>query len=140
MHSLFKLVTLEGTIWQSLFWRSAGMVLSGLLLAFFIKKYRLAFMDFIKKYFAHGAGLHTTNESLTLLGDTLFAIAILFTPLVIVQTSEAYQPLFVFIIVFVLSRFGFSGVKESHSFFSAAQKLVSFCLVLTGTLLLMIHS
>ncbi len=136
MHSLFKFATVEEDLWQSLFWRSSGMVLSGVLIFVFIKNYRVAFVHFLKNYMRAGIALNATNEGLTLAGDTLFAIAILFAPIALIQTTEAYQPLFIVVMVFILGRLGFRGVKETIEKSELTRRFFGFLFVLSGTIIL----
>lgn len=136
MHSLFKFAAIDVGAWESLFWRSVGMVFTGLLIYLFIKSYRESFYTFIKDHFSRGVGLNLTNESLTLTGDTLFAVAILFAPLALIQTTEAYQPIFVFIMVLIINRFGVRSITENMERYTLIQKSIGFVLVLIGTIIL----
>lgn len=136
MHSLFKFATIEDDVWLSLFWRSAGMVLSGVLIFLFIKSYRDAFMHFINHHLKAGLALNTTNEGLTLAGDTLFAVAILFAPIALIQTTEAYQPIFIVVMVFILGRLGFRGVKETVDRAELQRRFIGFAFVMCGTIIL----
>ena len=136
MLSLFKFVALEGGTWESLFWRSMGMVLVGLMIYLFVQSYRNNFHTFIKHHFTKGFGLNATNESLTLVGDTLFAVAILFAPLALVQTTEAYQPIFVLLMILIINRFGWRIVTENLEKRILLQKAIGFLLVLGGTITL----
>lgn len=136
MHSLFKFATIEDDVWTSLFWRSSGMVLTGMCIFLFIKSYRQAFIDFARNHLKAGLLLNTAGESFTLAGDTLFAIAILFAPIALIQTTEAYQPIFIVIMVFVLSRLGFRGIKETVSKPELVRRFFGFSFVLAGTLIL----
>ncbi len=136
MLSLFKFVALEGGTWESLFWRSLGMVLVGTAIYLLIKSYRDNFHTFIKHHFRKGVGLNVTNETLTLVGDTLFAIAILFAPLALIQTTEAYQPIFVLLMVLIINRFGWRVVTEHSEKRVLVPKAIGFALVLSGTITL----
>jgi hypothetical protein len=136
MHTLFKFATVTEAFWESIFWRSVGMILVGLLLYLFIAKYRKNFHTFIQTHFKAGISLNTSNESLTLLGDTIFAFAILFAPLALVQTTDAYQPIFILILVFVLSRVGFSFVTEGYGRRQLLFRILGIILALVGGLLL----
>lgn len=136
MHSLFKFAAIDAGAWESLFWRSGGMVIMAVLIYFFIQSYRDSFHLFIRKHFSKGVGLNLTNESLTLAGDTLFAIAILFAPLVLVQTTEAYQPIFIFLMVLIINKLGIRSITENIERQTVVQKSIGFVLVLCGTIIL----
>lgn len=136
MHSLFKYATFEDVVWPSLFWRSLGMILSGLFIFLFIKSYREAFIHFIKKHLRAGLALNATSETFTLIGDTLFAIALLYAPIALIQTTEAYQPIFIVILIYILGRFGFAEVKENTDRAELIRRLFGFLFVLGGTFIL----
>lgn len=136
MTSLFKFAAVDVGVWESLFWRSSGMILIGSFLFLFIKSFRHDFYTFMRAHFGQAVGLNVTNESLTLIGDTLFAFAMLFAPLALLQTTEAYQPVFIFLMVLVLNHLGFTAVTENMERQVLIQKGAGFALVLSGTILL----
>ncbi len=138
MHSLFKFSTVPNLIWDSLFWRSLAMMCTGLFLYLLIPSYKRDFHIFINEHFKAGITLNTTNETLTLIGDSIFAFAILFAPLALVQTTEAYQPIFILIIVFVLSQVGVRYVEESYQRHQIFLKIVGIICVLIGSIILSI--
>ncbi len=141
MHSLFKFSTLEGDFWQSMFWRSSGMVVTGVILCFAIKRIRDAFYHFMQHYLRNGLSLNATNESLTLLGDLLFGFAILFAPIALIQTTEAYQPIFVVMASFMLAQFfGVESVREDFSREAITKKVIGALFVLAGSTVLVLNS
>jgi len=136
MTSLFKFAAVDVGVWESLFWRSSGMILIGCLLFSFVKSFRHDFYYFMKDHFGQAAGLNLGNESLTLIGDTLFSFAMVLAPLALLQTTEAYQPIFIFIMVIALNKLGYTAVTENIDQRVLIQKGSGFALVLTGTILL----
>jgi len=138
MNTVFKFTAIDIGVWESLFWRSVGMVAIGLLIFLLSRSYRQDFYEFMGKHFKKAVGLNITNESLTLTGDTLFAFAMLLIPLALLQTTEAYQPIFIFLMVFVLNRFGFSVVTENMERSVLIQKGLGFVLVFSGTVLMVV--
>lgn len=141
MHALFKFSTVDGDFWQSMFWRSFGMVFVGLILCFIVTQIRNSFIHFIKNYLRSGLSLNATNESLTLVGDVLFGFAILFAPIALIQTTEAYQPIFVLISTFILAQFfGVESVREDYSRASLIKKGIGIVCVLIGSLLLVFNN
>jgi uncharacterized membrane protein len=140
MHTLFKFSALENEFWRSMFWRSAGMVMVGILLCLLVRSIRERFMHFIQNHFRTGTTLNTTNESLTLLGDTIFGFAILLAPIALIQTTEAYQPIFIIIISFVLTQLGITAVEENNSSRVLAQKGTGILLVIAGSAILILNS
>ena len=140
MHTLFKFSTPEDEFWQSLFWRSSGMVITGFVLSLLIPAIWQKFYHFAKHYLRDGLSMNTANESLTLFGDTLFGFAILLAPIALIQTTEAYQPIFILIITFILSQFGFTAIAENYSRQSLVQKGLGITLVVTGSFVLILNS
>jgi uncharacterized membrane protein len=140
MLTLFKGGTYESDVWYSIFWRSTGMVTTGLLLCFFIPKIQDRFLDLISGYSKSTLGLNTLNESFTLIGDVLFGFAILFAPIMIIQTTESYQPFFIIIITFILGQIGISSVQEKYDSKTLFLRLSSIALVCIGSILLVFNS
>lgn len=134
--TLFKFSSFEDNIWPSMYWRSIGMIVSGLLLCFLITPIRQRFHHFVTQYLRKGLTLNTANESLTLAGDTVFAFAILLAPVALVQTTEAYQPVFIIGISFILSQLGIQSVAEDYSKTSLLAKIVGIILVSLGSVVL----
>jgi uncharacterized membrane protein len=136
MHALFKYLTTQELFWQSMFWRSLGMVIAGSIIYVSIRSYRKSFHNFVNNYLKVGLSLNTTNESLTLIGDSLFAFAILFAPIALVQTTESYQPIFILVITYLLLQFGYTSITEDFSKDKIRLKLVGIGIVLIGSLIL----
>lgn len=140
MHTLFKFSTTTDEFWQSLFWRSTGMVVTGILLCIFVSAIWKKFSLFVRHYLRDGLTMNSANESLTLLGDTLFGFAILLAPIALIQTTEAYQPIFILIISFILAQFGLTAVAENYSRDALIQKGLGIVLVITGSFILVFNS
>ncbi len=136
MHTLFKFVTIEGDVWSSIFWRSSGMVLIGIAIYICVKEYRDSFKLFFKQNKAVGIGLNSGNEIFTLIGDTFFALALLFAPIAIIQTSDSYQPFFILIITFILSRFSSEFVYEDFSRNKVPKKIIGMVCMCMGSILI----
>lgn len=140
MHTMFKFATVEEIFWRSIFWRSLGMVLIGFLLCLIFSKIRNSFIDFLTGYFRKGLSLNSANESFTLLGDTLFGFAILLAPIALVQTTEAYQPIFIILITTILTKFGFDFAIEDNTYFAMTKKIIGIGLVFSGSVILVLNS
>ncbi len=136
MHTLFKFSTITDEFWRSLFWRSAGMVITGIALCIFIPSIGKKFYHFAAHYLGSGLSLNTINESLTLLGDTLFGFAVLLAPIALIQTTEAYQPLFIICITFVLSRLGVTSVSEDYAHLTLLRKGIGIVIIAGGSIIL----
>lgn len=138
MNTLFKFVTVAETFWVSMFWHSVGIVIVGLSIYVFHTKYRNQFHAFIKSNWGVGLSLNATNESLTVVGDVLFAFAILLAPLALVQSMEAYQPVFVFIIGMIMVKIAPKLLNEDTSRNVIIQKIIGILLVVVGTIWLIL--
>ncbi|MEK7462312.1 MAG: DMT family transporter [Patescibacteria group bacterium] len=138
LYTIFKFSSLENEFWNSMFWRSVGMALTGLALCVLIPSIRHRFYQFIKEHFFKSTTLNATNESLTLIGDTFFGFAVLLAPIALVQTTEAYQPIFIIIIGFVLSQIGFETIEEDYSKSTLVRKIMGITCVLIGSAILVL--
>ena len=132
-NTLFKFVTVEETFWVSMFWHSVGIVIIGVGIYSFHNNYRRQFHTFIKKNWGVGLSLNAVNESLTVAGDVLFTYAILLAPLALVQSMEAYQPVFVFFIGLILTKISPDILKEDTGRNAIIQKVLGITLVVIGT-------
>lgn len=132
MYTLFKFATVTDSFWESMFWRSLGMIATGLILYITIGAYRRNFHSFLKEHYGKGVSLNASNETFTLMGDTLFAFAILFAPLALIQTTEGYQPIFILIMVFVLSKLGVLAIQEHNTNGRIVLKICGVLLTLAG--------
>lgn len=135
MLTLFKFGT-PGTadVWQSIFWRSFGMISAGIFVIITITNAKSDFINFVREHTIAGLGLNSVNELLTLAGDTLFAIAILFAPIALIQVTESYQPIFIILITLLLARFGLTSVQESYSKYEIIRKGAGIAIVLIGSI------
>jgi hypothetical protein len=105
-----------------------------------IKHIRDTFYTFLVHYIGKGLALNTANETLTLTGDTIFGFAILFAPIALVQTTEAYQPIFIIIITFILAQFGFSATKESYDRNTLVLRIIGIVSVIAGSALMVLNN
>lgn len=134
MNTTFKFVAIDESFWVSIFWHSVGSSSTGLLLYLTYKRYRDQFNEFIKVNAGVGLSLNGLNETMTLIGDVLFAFAILLAPLAIIQSVEAFQPFFVFIIGILLTLFLPKIFTEDISAEALIQKTAGVILVVIGSL------
>lgn len=138
LHTLFKYVAVEEEFWSALTWRSVGMAIAGMIIFTFNAEARRMFRLFLQVSSARILGFNALNESLTVIGDTLFAFAILLAPLALIQTTEAYQPIFILIITTFAARFLSSHVAEDLSHRALLQKGTGMALVIIGSTVLLL--
>lgn len=134
IHALFKLMTTDSDFWTSIFWRSTGIFLVGVTLLLFHDAYRKQFFAFMRSNGSLGVTLNSVNETLTLVGDVLFAFAVLLAPLALIQTVEAYQPAFIFILGVLLSKYAPTLLTEDYSYVAIAQKILGIVIILIGSI------
>lgn len=136
MNVLFKFVAADIQFWTAIFWQAIGTFATGILVYLFYNKFRASLLRFLKKNAGLGISLNLFNESITVIGDVLFAFAILLAPLAIIQTTESFQPIFVFFMVLLLAA---TFPKLAHEDFSRSaiiQKILGIFLVVSGTIVL----
>ncbi len=136
MNALFKFVASDASFWTSIFWQALGTVISGMAFVLVHHTYRRQFFTFIRENAGIGLGVNAVNETLTIAGDVLFAYAILLAPLALVQTTEAFQPIFVFFLGIALTCIAPKLFSEDLSRTVLLQKLAGITLVSLGTLFL----
>jgi len=102
---LFKFVAIERGFWVSTFWTLIGKVLIGFVFLLFISSYRKQFWLLLKKARSKILALNSTNETLAIIADLTSQYAVLLAPVALVLMVNSFQPLFVFIIGFVLTTF-----------------------------------
>ncbi len=110
---LFKFVAIEEDFWASIFWQNFGLFLLGIFFLVVSKKYRIQFMSLIQLNGKSILTLNLLNEALYLSGSIIFGYATLLAPIGLVMTVGAYQPIFVMLGAYILSRFVVGG-KQSY--------------------------
>lgn len=136
MNTLFKFVAEDTSFWTSIFWYALGITITGIGLFTLHTSYRDQFVSFVKTNAGIGLFLNGVNESLTIFGDIIFAYAVVLTPIALIQTTEAFQPIFVFIIGIILTIFIPKIVHEDFSKKILIQKLCGLFFVCLGTILI----
>lgn len=139
MNSLFKYVALPDTFWTSILWHAVGTCVAGITLLFAHKTYRESFLTFIKENTKIGLGLNGLNEVLVLVGDVIFAYAVLLIPLVLAQSMEAYQPIFVFIIAVGIALFRPRWANGDILNENIVLKIVGILIIVFGSVLLALY-
>ncbi|MEK7638859.1 MAG: DMT family transporter [Patescibacteria group bacterium] len=138
LHTLFKSVAIEEEFWSSLIWRAVGMVITGVIIYLTHTSARHIFNQFLKTSSVKILSFNAINESLTVIGDTIFAYAILFAPIALIQSTEAYQPIFILIITFVISNFTIIRIEEDMSKRILLQKIIGIFIVIIGSAMLFV--
>lgn len=135
-NTLFKYVALDADFWVSIFWQGLGTVCASSLLLIYAP-FRNAFLHFMSVNWGIGLALNALNETFTIVGNVLFAYAILLAPLALVQTTEAYQPIFVFTASVILAVLFPKHIREDISKGVLVHKTLGITVVVLGSYLLL---
>lgn len=139
MNVLFKYVALDESFWSSILWHSIGTTCAGLTLYVFNAEYRSGFKTFVTENLGFGITLNALNESFVLIGDTIFAYALLLAPVALIQSTQAYQPIFVLLIGVVVAKFKPEWIgEESTDTKIVFQKVMGILFVVLGSVLVIV--
>lgn len=136
--TIFKYFAEGATFWQAIFWSQAGFILFGVALLF-IKAYRTDFRKVLKMNNWQIVGINIFGE----IGQTSAVIinsyALLLAPIALVTlVNYTFQPLFVFILGILITKF-FPHIAQEHlTRRHITQKLLSIAIMSIGVYLIMV--
>ena len=133
---LFKFVAIENSFWVSNFWQHFGLLLSGFAFFIFFKKFRTDFISLFKDSKSKIISLNIFNEIITIIGNLFMLFAILLAPIAVVGLVNAYQPLMVFLMGILLTKFTPKLYKEKIDSRNIYQKIFAIAVIFIGTYLL----
>lgn len=133
---LFKLIALEENWIRSLFWEHLMLLVVGIIIFLFIKKYREDFLQAVRDNTKPILALNIGNESLYMLGNIIFAYAYMLAPVALVLLTQSFQPIFVIIVGVFLTVFFPKITVEKITLRDMAQKLLAIIITGIGTYLL----
>ena len=134
---LFKYTALEENYWAASFWMSIGTFLTGIVIYICFSTYRQQFNSFLKKKDWLGIGINASNEFVNQIAILAFYLAVVLGPSVmVVQSTTAYQPVFVLIIGLILAKLGSRLHIESLSGSELVKKVFGITVILIGSLLI----
>lgn len=122
---LFKMVALEENIWRSLFWEYVTLFLVGLLIFACSSSYRSEFAAAFRNNSKAILALNFATAGLYIVANVILANAYIFAPVALVLTVDSFQPAFVILIGFVLSKIYPEASSETISLRSVTQKTVA---------------
>lgn len=132
---VFKKTTLnDGSYLVSMFWLLIGVVIVGITLFLLVKSYRKGFLTTIQIYGGKIVGINIFNEILQATATFAFNYALLLAPLVLVLLVDAYQPLFVFIIGLILTKYFSHIATERITFKHLLHKISAIAIVVIGSI------
>ncbi len=135
---LFKAVAIEENLWRSLFWEHLMLVLVGVLIFIFMRKYRENFLLAIKNNSKGILSLNIANETLYIIGNITVAFAYLLAPIGLVLLTESFQPIFVLAIGIFFTIFYPSIAVEKIHAKHLWPKIIAILITGIGTYLLFI--
>jgi drug/metabolite transporter (DMT)-like permease len=134
--TLFKLVAVDSGFVISTFWEQIGLLLMGVVLFFFFKKYRTNFIHLLKIQGKKILSLNLGNEFVAIIGNLATNFALILAPVVLVLTVNSFQPLFVFLfgVIFTVMfpKFCHEKLSKKH----IAQKIIAILVIVIGSLLM----
>jgi drug/metabolite transporter (DMT)-like permease len=134
---LFKYVAIDENVWRSLFWEHLMLVVVGIFIFIFIRKYRNNFLISIRKNTRTILSINFLNESLYIMGNIAFAYAYLLAPIGLVLLTESFQPIFTLIIGVILTIFLPKLSKEKIQAKHIWLKIIAISITGIGTYLLL---
>ncbi len=134
--TLFKKVAISESFWVSVFWQYVSLVLCGVALLFFVKKFRRDFFSMFKGVGTKILSLNIASELLYIAGNLANNFATLLAPVALVLVVSSYQPLFVFIGGICLTIFFPHISMEKISRKHVIHKFSSILIIIIGSYLL----
>jgi drug/metabolite transporter (DMT)-like permease len=134
---IFKYAALEVNLWRSLFWEHLVLLVIGLLIFIFVKKYRDNFLLAMNTNSSKILQLNGLNEVVYMLGNFATSFAYLLAPVALILLTQSFQPIFVFAIgIFLTVFFPKVSVENIHTK-NLWQKVFSIIITGIGTYLLL---
>lgn len=133
---IFKSIAVDQGFTDSLFWDMLGKVLLGVGLFLGVKSYRDQFLNLLKSNRYTVIGLNVINEIIGLVGEVALIFAVLFAPVVLVQSVGGLQPMFVFLFAILFTFLFPSFAKESFAKRDLIQKVLGIVIITAGVYLL----
>ncbi len=131
--TLFKKVAITESFWVTAFWQFVSLTIFGVLILFFLKKYRDDFFSMFRNTGTKILSLNILSEILYMLGSLANNFATLLAPVAVVLVVSSYQPLFVFIggifLTLFLPRISTERISKKH----LIHKTISILIILIGS-------
>jgi drug/metabolite transporter (DMT)-like permease len=135
---IFKSVTIGGDFWVSSFWEYLGLGIIGLVIYFFIPKYRHEFNYMNKTGGRKIFILNIVSELMSIFGNLLTNFAILLAPITMVYLVSSFQPAIVLVLSIIGTKFFPHIIKENISKRVLVPKIIAICIMIFGSIFLFI--
>ena len=133
---IFKYVTIGNNFWVSSFWVYAGLGYFGIVLCFFVPKFRNEFMFMNKQGGVKIFTLNSISETLSITGNLLTNYAILLAPVTLVYLVGTFQPAIVLFLTLITTKFFPAIAKENLSRNVLLPKIIAIIIMIIGSLFL----
>lgn len=130
---LFKVVAVDTNFASSAFWQGAGLGIAGILLYAAVPTYRRQFNSFFIQSDKTIWGVSILNEVFDNAATLVFSYAVIIGPIMLVQSVNAYQPLTLLVISYVIAIFFGNYLREDFSHASTVQKVVGILIITIGS-------
>lgn len=135
---IFKYVTVGDNFWISSFWEYVGLGSFGIILYFFVPKYREEFVLMNKQGGKKIFTLNMISEIMTIVGNLLTNYAILLAPVTMVYLVGSFQPAIVLFLTLLATKFFPNIAKENTSERILLPKIISIAIIILGSFILFI--
>lgn len=136
--ALFKYGALREDFWTGVFWQHVGIVLVGAWIFVFRSDCGRGFIHNVTHRGPAVFALNMVNEALYIAGMMLFAYAILLAPIALVATTNAYHPVYVFVLGIILTAFFPKFIKEKMSLGHLIHKTFAIAVIVISSAFLML--
>ncbi len=135
---IFKYVTVGNNFWISSFWEYVGLGGFGVLIYFFVPKYREEFKLMNKQGGQKIFTLNSISEVMTIVGNLLTNYALLLAPVTMVYLVGSFQPAIVLFMTLLATKFFPNIAKEDLKERILLPKIVAIVIMLVGSVILFI--
>lgn len=133
---IFKLLALDTNFVTSAFWQGIGLGLAGVVLYAAVPTYRKQFNAFVSATERKIWGVSAINECFDNAATLVFSYAIILGPVLLVQAVNAYQPLILLGVSYVIAIFFGNYLREDISQASMLQKILGIGIITIGSVYL----
>lgn len=133
---IFKLLSIDQNYWTATFWLSSGFILFGIFLSLFIEDYRDQFVFLFETKVKNVLTLSAVNELFDNVGEFIFLAAVVVGPIALVQSLNAYEPLFIFMLSVTLAEFFPKYFHEDITTSALSQKITGIFIISVGSIML----
>lgn len=135
-HAVFKIAAVGSNYATATFWLWSGFVLFGIMLFFFCADYHKQFKYLIKRRLKNVVLTNGANEIFDNLSELIFFAAVLIGPIALVQSLNAYEPIFVLVISILMAKIAPKYFNEELTTAIVIQKIIGVLIITFGSVIL----